>query len=120
MDIINGDYLFQTQNGELRCSLLGHHKNLKYGSQFCRKSTFIDPKYHSRHPYDKNIRIAANHNFFLAAKRNQANFWKIDVVVLICECGEISDRYRLRTVLEWSKISVGIGVAGFIIEKNIK
>ena len=101
VDIIYGDYLFQDQKGEVRCGLSGQHKNLKYGSQFCHQSTFINTKYHSRYPYDKNIKITADHKFFLEAQRNHANFRKIDVVVSICECGGISDRYRLKTVLEW-------------------
>jgi putative colanic acid biosynthesis glycosyltransferase len=100
-DIIYGEYLFQDQKGKVRWGLTGHHKNLKYGSQFCHQSTFIKTKYHSRHPYDKNVRIAADHKFFFEAQSHRVNFRKIDVVVSICESGGISDRYRLKTVLEW-------------------
>lgn len=84
------------------------------GMQFCHQSAFIDVAYHQAHPFNIVNKIAADFDFFYQAYCLNATFLKIDAVISTVIAGGVSDKSRIRAILEWMKVVCNGRICPFI------
>jgi len=106
--IIYGDREVRYSSGKTLISKAGVVTDLWKGSQFCHQSVFIPTSYHKAHPYNLEVPIAADFEFFFNALRNGVRFEKIDSVISSIEAGGISDTQRVEVIKSWWQV-VGKG-----------
>ena len=108
--ILYGNHEVRDPSGKRLIKKAGHEKNLWRGSQFCHQAVFVNAKYHKINKFNDETKIVADFEFFYWAYKNKAKFIKTDVVVVSYAAGGISDKRRVRSLIDrWGVVDKSLG-----------
>jgi len=99
--ILYGNHQVIYPTGKIRNAKAGEVKDLWKGSQFCHQATFVKTVFHKKHKFNLCTKIVADFEFFYKAKKNNASFKRIDLMVAKFEAGGVSDVRRIDSILGW-------------------